>query len=92
MMSSSLTTVQDGPILRIALNRPERRNSLSRELVALLREVLTSIPEGSDTRVIVLWGEGPVFCSGADIEEFLEAAEVAGRFRTLKALPTCCRQ
>jgi len=74
-MTSSLTTIQNGPVLRVTLNRPERRNSLSRELVASLRDVFSSIQEGSDTRVVVLAGEGSVFCSGADIEEFLEAAE-----------------
>jgi methylglutaconyl-CoA hydratase len=74
-MTSSLTTLQDGPVLRITLNRPERRNSLSRELVAALTDTFTSIQEGAETRVIVLSGEGPVFCSGADIEEFLSAAE-----------------
>jgi methylglutaconyl-CoA hydratase len=75
MTSPSLITVQDGPVLRIALNRPERRNSLSRELVAALTDVFTSIREGSEARVVVLSGKGPVFCSGADIEEFLDAAE-----------------
>jgi methylglutaconyl-CoA hydratase len=79
-MTSSLITIQDGPILRVTLNRPERRNSLSREVVSSLREIFTAIKEGSDTRVVVLSGEGPVFCSGADIEEFLEAAE-RGRAR-----------
>jgi len=75
LTSSSLTTVHDGPVLRMTLNRPERRNSLSRELVAALRDVFASIQERSNTRVVVLSGEGQVFCSGADIEEFLSAAE-----------------
>jgi methylglutaconyl-CoA hydratase len=75
MSSSSLQVVHDGPVLRITLNRPERRNSLSREIVVALRDIVSSIEAGSETRVIVLSGEGSVFCSGADIEEFLHAAE-----------------
>jgi methylglutaconyl-CoA hydratase len=73
-MTVPLVTAQDGPVLRITLNRPERRNSLTRELVASLTDAFTSIREGSETRVVVLSGEGPVFCAGADIEEFLDAA------------------
>jgi methylglutaconyl-CoA hydratase len=77
MMTSSdvLKVSQNGPVLRLTMARPERRNSLSRALVAELHREFSTIAEGSATRVVVLAGEGPVFCSGADIGEFLEVAE-----------------
>ena len=70
-----LRVVADGPILRLTLNRPARRNALGRSLVAALRRAFAGIEPGGETRVVVLGGEGPAFCAGADIGEFVEAAE-----------------
>lgn len=70
-----LTVAHDGPVCRITLNRPTRRNALSRSLVAALHEVFATIEAGGTTRVVVLGGDGPAFCAGADIAEFQEAAE-----------------
>lgn len=60
-----LTTVEDG-VLRIVLNRPERRNSLD---VAAVRAVVTALEAAATDdglRAIVLEGSGGHFCSGAD--------------------------
>jgi methylglutaconyl-CoA hydratase len=73
--SDVLKVSQDGPVRRLTMARPERRNSLSRALVAELHREFSALAEGGATRVVVLSGEGPVFCSGADIGEFLEVAE-----------------
>lgn len=70
-----LRVVADGSVLRLRLNRPARRNALGRSLVAALHRVIAAIEEGGETRVVVLGGEGPTFCAGADIAEFVEAAE-----------------
>jgi methylglutaconyl-CoA hydratase len=67
--------VQDGPVRRITMTRAPRRNALSRALVAGLHRAFAEIAEGGETRVVVLAGDGPVFCAGADIGEFIEAAE-----------------
>ena len=69
-----LMVIQDGPVRRITLARAARRNALSRSLVAALHEAFAAIVEGGDTRVVVLAGDGPVFCAGGDIAEFAEAA------------------
>lgn len=52
----------------ITLNRPERRNALSPALVEQLKQALTEWQQRPDVRVVVLRANGPVFCSGADIE------------------------
>lgn len=75
MRSAVLNVIRDGPVLRLTLDRPERRNPLSRVLVAEMHRELVAIEEGDATRVVVLASEGPVFSAGADIGEFLEAAE-----------------
>jgi methylglutaconyl-CoA hydratase len=69
-----LAVRQDGPVLRVTLRRPERRNALSRSLVASLRQAFTDLAARDDGRVVVLAGEGPVFCAGGDIQEFAASA------------------
>lgn len=60
-----LVTLQDG-IKRITINRPERRNSVDLETVALLREAIAQSGD-DDTRVVILTGAGESFCAGADL-------------------------
>jgi len=52
----------------ITLNRPERRNALSYALVSQLKEAFATWQGDPTIRVVVLRANGPVFCSGADIE------------------------
>jgi methylglutaconyl-CoA hydratase len=68
-----LLVVQEGPVRRITLNRPNRRNALSRSLVGALRDASADV--GDETRVVVLAGEGPAFCAGGDIGEFVASAQ-----------------
>jgi enoyl-CoA hydratase/carnithine racemase len=64
-----IDVVRDGRVLRIALNRPEKRNALS---VELCRVLLTAIDEGVNDRgvgAILLTANGPSFCAGMDLGE-----------------------
>jgi enoyl-CoA hydratase/carnithine racemase len=62
--------VEDGDtVTRITLNRPERRNALSLELM----EELTAALQAATGRVVVLAGAGPAFSAGHDLGELLEA-------------------
>jgi len=56
-------------VLTLWMNRPEKRNALSGALVAALSNALEKARERSDIRVILLRGEGPDFCAGADLAE-----------------------
>ena len=67
---------QRGSARWLTLNRPKRRNALSRGLVrALYDAVVTAASD--DCRCLVLAGTGPVFCAGADLNEFREASDPA---------------
>jgi methylglutaconyl-CoA hydratase len=55
----------DGPILRVTLAKPERRNAFDAALIAELTEAFADV---ADARAIVLGGDGPSFCAGADVE------------------------
>lgn len=59
----------DGPIVTLTLNRPEKRNALSRTLVAALSDELDRVGAEAAPRVVVIAGEGPVFCAGMDLNE-----------------------
>ncbi|WUH98567.1 enoyl-CoA hydratase/isomerase family protein [Spirillospora sp. NBC_00431] len=58
--------LSDG-VARITLNRPEKRNAMSRAARAALIEVLDRCD--GDVRVIILTGAGPAFCAGVDLKE-----------------------
>jgi methylglutaconyl-CoA hydratase len=62
---SALRIERDGGILRITLAKPERRNAFDAALIAELHEAFSKI---GDARVVVLAGDGPSFCAGADVE------------------------
>jgi enoyl-CoA hydratase/carnithine racemase len=62
---SVLRIERDGPVLRITIDKPERRNAFDAELIRELTEAFTDV---GDARVVVLAGEGESFCAGADIE------------------------
>lgn len=55
-------------IATISLNRPEKRNALSAELVQMLTEALVEASEDDQVKVIILQANGPAFSAGADLE------------------------
>ncbi|OBB19578.1 enoyl-CoA hydratase [Mycobacteriaceae bacterium 1482268.1] len=62
----AVTVQRDDVVLRLTLNRPERRNSLSHSMVDTLVEALTAAATDDSLRAIHIRGEGDDFCSGAD--------------------------
>jgi len=65
--TSELRVQQDGPVLRIRLQRPQRRNSMTREMLSGLIDAIENAPDNDQVRVIVLSAEGEHFCSGMDL-------------------------
>ena len=63
----------DGDVLRITLAKPERRNAFD---AALINELYEAFADVGDARVVVLAGEGPSFCAGADVEWQRSAVEL----------------
>ncbi|BDQ01792.1 enoyl-CoA hydratase/isomerase family protein [Ignavibacterium sp.] len=52
----------------ITLNRPDKRNALNSELVALIKEKFFEAESDNSIKSIILTGEGKAFCAGADLE------------------------
>jgi len=62
---TALRVERDGPLLRVTMARPERRNAFDASLIAELGEAFADV---GDARAVILAGEGPSFSAGADIE------------------------
>ena len=60
---------QDGHVLTVTLNRPEKRNAINCESMILLDQAWRRLDEDSDLRVAVLTGNGSTFCAGMDLSE-----------------------
>ena len=66
-----LVAVADG-VGRMTLNRPERRNALSDQMVASLARAIEELTEREDVAALLLTGAGSAFCSGGDVQGFDE--------------------
>lgn len=64
-----LDDLTDG-ILTITLNRPDRRNAMSPEMIERLGDLLERADTDPAVRVVVLTGAGRAFCSGGDVQQF----------------------
>lgn len=65
-------TSSDGRVATIRLNRPERKNPLTFESYAELRDLFRDLAHASDIRAVVLTGAGGNFSSGGDVFEIIE--------------------
>jgi enoyl-CoA hydratase len=89
-MNTPMTTAEpelvittDGHVRLLRLNRPDRRNALSRTLMAAISTAILDAEEDDDVRVIVLTGTGDAaFCAGADLKEMRTNDEAGTRFRS----------
>jgi methylglutaconyl-CoA hydratase len=99
---SELTTLRverDGPIARVTLARPDTRNAFDEVAIQELTRVFLSFTDDAETRVVVLAGEGPIFCAGADVgwmrragswsktENETDAERMAGMLRAIDDCP-----
>jgi methylglutaconyl-CoA hydratase len=62
---TALRIERDGDVLRLTLARPETRNAFDAALIAELAEAFVDVGK---SRVVLLAGDGPSFCAGADVE------------------------
>jgi enoyl-CoA hydratase len=84
-----LLYVQQGPIVRITLNRPERRNALSMRLSDELVSAFELVQRSETAKVLVIQGAGATFCAGDDIGEMAlwgDANQVMRRVRVYQRM------
>jgi methylglutaconyl-CoA hydratase len=88
-----------GGVARVTLNRPEVRNAFDDALIAALTRTFREIESNSSVRAVVLAGNGPAFCAGADLnwmkrmagysydENLADAQALATMLATLERMP-----
>jgi 2-(1,2-epoxy-1,2-dihydrophenyl)acetyl-CoA isomerase len=72
-MENDLLRHLDNGILTLTMNRPEKRNALSKAMERLLRVYTAEAAIDPAVRVVILTGAGPAFCSGGDMNAFGQA-------------------
>src|SRR5215510_9487963 len=70
---SALRVERDGEILHVTLARPDARNAFDAALIAGLAEAFVDV---GSSRAVVLAGDGPSFCAGADVEWMRASADL----------------
>ena len=92
---SALRITRDGDVLHLTLSRPETRNAFDAALISELAEAFVDV---GTVRAVVLAGEGPSFCAGADVEwmrasvdlDFeANVADATALTRMLEAINSC---
>ena len=74
-ISDNVQIRKDGPSGTIVINRPDRRNALSREIVHLIIQALEDFYAERSVRAVIITGTGDSFCSGTDLHQLKETSE-----------------
>ncbi|HEV8194501.1 MAG TPA: enoyl-CoA hydratase [Ktedonobacterales bacterium] len=83
----SLLVELDAPVATITLNRPEKRNALSSEMMSELLDAVKTLSRDRDVRVIVLAANGPAFSAGHDLSELVD-----GNINSYRAVFDLCTE
>ncbi|MFO7544767.1 MAG: enoyl-CoA hydratase-related protein [Trueperaceae bacterium] len=78
MTKANIDIHQDGPALRITLDRPEVLNALSLALLGELREALEGPATDDSVRAVLITGAGRGFCAGADLADTRVDGDIGG--------------
>jgi len=69
---SDINTDRSGSILRVEVNRPERKNALTAAMYTRLADIFNEAAEDEETRVVLWHGAGDTFSAGNDLGDFLK--------------------
>jgi len=72
---ATLTLAHNGPVATLTLNRPEKRNAISHELIEELHHALHEVQK-TPSHILILTGSGTAFCSGMDLEILREVTHL----------------
>jgi enoyl-CoA hydratase/carnithine racemase len=87
---SIVVTEDRGSVRHVILNRPEKRNAMSQQLLRALADALREAAADSAVHCVVLRGEGPVFSAGVDLGELAESAGQPGHLRAFRKVFLDC--
>ncbi len=91
MSTNHIVVSRDGAMLRLTMNRPEKKNALTHAMYATMADALVDAATDPSVRVILMTGTGDAFTAGNDLGDFLNAPPTGGEspvFRFLTQLST----
>jgi enoyl-CoA hydratase/carnithine racemase len=75
MMTGDIAVTDDGAVRLIRLNRPQKKNALTRAMYTTITQAIREADQSEAIRCSVIAGAPGVFCAGNDIADFLNASE-----------------
>ncbi len=87
-MSDVLTTIDAG-IATVTLNRPDKLNALTVDMMRELTAVMSEVTHAADVRVVVLTGAGRAFCAGADLAALQALLDAKDKNAGAKLVDSC---
>lgn len=80
-ISDNVQIRKDIPSGTIILNRPDKCNALSREMIEMLQQAFEDLHQEKKVRAVILTGTGNIFCSGTDMHQLKETMEDENAFQ-----------
>jgi enoyl-CoA hydratase len=87
----SVVEEERGALLFVRLERPAKRNALTRAMLERLGEIFAGVAARQDLRAVILCGAGPDFCAGTDIAELESLDEAAASEKARRGQEVCER-
>jgi enoyl-CoA hydratase len=87
--TASIIFEEQGELARVRLNWPAKRNALTSEMLERLAQIFKGIARRRDLRVVILGGEGNMFCAGTDIAELASLDEQGARRKAEQGQEVC---
>lgn len=77
-MSEHISVRRDGAVMRLAFNRPEKKNAITEAMYAALADALEAAEKDDDARAVLFEAVGDMFTAGNDIGDFMSGAGALG--------------
>jgi enoyl-CoA hydratase/carnithine racemase len=75
-MSEQVIVTREAGVCEVRLNRPDKRNAITVAMYQALGEALQAAQTDGGVRAVLFSGEGPSFCAGNDLNDFLSAPQI----------------
>jgi enoyl-CoA hydratase/carnithine racemase len=86
MSDTLITTRTEGAIRFVTINRPEKRNAITPQMLVDLAEAVRRVDEEPQVRAVIVAGEGPMFSAGIDVMSLAESQGAVGELNPARWL------